>query len=89
MAAKFAVDLKIGKLQEDVSIESLSYDARYYRNVFCPDLDEKRPIAVIYINHINSQVEYQPEVVNSTVELEICGCEEQALGAIAQAIGLD
>lgn len=89
MAAKFAIALRVGTLQEDTSIEALSYDARYYREVRCPDLDEKRPIAVIYINHINSQVEYQPEVVNSTVELEICGCEEQALGAIAQAIGID
>ena len=84
-----AYALKTGAVQCDESLASIFVDARFYRDVYCPELSGNRPIARIYSEVMGDRVSYYPEVCHSHVELESCGCMEEALMAIASAIGVD
>ena len=83
-----AYALKIGAVQNDESLASIFVDARFYRDVYCPELAGKRAIARIYSDVVGDRVTYNPELYHSSVLLEECGTMEEALDAIAQAIDL-
>lgn len=88
MTIATAYALKVGVLEEDNSLASIFVDARYYRDVYCPELNGKHPIGRIYSELVRDRMVYRPEVFHSSVELEPADCMEEALGAIAQAIAL-
>jgi len=77
-----AYALKIG------AEKSIYMDPRLYRDVYCPDIEEKRPIARIFVEKSRNKRIFQPEIYHSSVLLEECGTIEEALGAIAQAIDI-
>lgn len=83
-----AYALKIGAVQNDESLASLLVDARFYRDVYCPELSGKHPIARIYSEVTGDRVTFQPEICHSSVVLDECASIEEALGAIAQAIDI-
>ena len=83
-----AYALKTGAVQCDESLASIFVDARFYRDVYCPELSGKRPIARIYSEVMGDRVTYIPELYHSSISLEECGTMEEALGAIAQAIDI-
>jgi len=87
--ATTAYGLNLGTTEIDESLASIFVDCRMYRDVYCPELKGKYPIGRIYSEVMGDRVSYYPEVCHSHVELESCGCMEEALMAIASAIGVD
>jgi len=89
MITTTAYKLKLGTTEFDESLASIFVDCRMYRDVYCPELKGKYPIGRIYSEILGDRVSYYPEVFQSHVELDSCGCMEEALNAIASAIGVD
>ena len=83
-----AYALKTGAVQCDESLASIFVDARFYRDVYCPELAGKRPIARIYSDVVGDRITYIPEICHSTVDLGSADTLDEALGAIAQAIDI-
>ncbi len=89
MSVATAYVLQVGSVKKDISLAALYMDARHYRDIYCPDLDEKYPIGRVYSEVVKGCKTYYPEVLNSTISLGAVDSLEAALGAIASAIGLD
>ena len=88
MTAAVLTALKLGNEREDLSFAALLVDARMYQDVYCPELNGKKPIARIYREELRGRATFYPEICHSTVNLGSADTLDEALGAIAQAIDI-